>query len=236
MLILTPSDKQLEQYSNINALFKKRINEISNMFDINFKTSVTLDIYAYRDQESEQDPGKKVVWCKTVLTQTIYKIQDSFKPVEVIFEKKNSKSEGFCILPPTGESAVPEATISAVKQGGIECIKYTYSIPKELDQYDHLTIRRTMLEPGEDHWINYYWQSLTPYEGIVCTINCEEGLTIKDHMIFDNKAYYHVERSADARHMSITSSQWLDTDTGFVVTISDTKAQPPENDHGPCDA
>lgn len=37
--------------------------------------------------------------------------------------------------------------------------------------------------------------------------------------------------------MSITSSQWLDTDTGFVVTISDTKVQDqaPANDHSPCD-
>ncbi len=214
-LILKPSDKQLEQYSNINSFFKKRINEITNMFDINFKTNVILDITAYRDEE-----GK--IWCKTVLTQTIYKIQDDFKPVEVIFEKKGSISKDFYILPPTGESREVPGKEDPLKQGGIDCTKYTYEIPKDLEKYDHLTIKRTMLEPGRDHWINYYWQSLTPYEGIVCTINCMNGLTVKDYMIFDNKAYYHVDRSEDRKRLSITSSQWLDTDTGFVATISDT--------------
>ena len=219
MLILTPSDKQLEQYSNINAFFKKHINEITNMFDINFKTNVNLDILAYRDKESG------LVWCKTVLTQTIYKIQDNFKPVEVIFEKNNSESKDVYILPPTGKSVQVEGKKSDCPQCGIDYVKYTYDIPKELEQYDHLTIKRTMLEPGRDHWINYYWQSLTPYEGIVCTIDCEDGLTIKDYMIFDNKAYYHVDLSKDRKRLSITSSQWLDTDTGCVATSSDTNAE-----------
>lgn len=216
VLILTPSNKQLEQYSNINAFFKKRISEITNMFDINFKTNVILDIQAYRDG------ARNNIWCRTVLTQTIYKIQDNFKPVEVIFEKNGSISKDVYILPPTGEGILINGTESSLTQGGLDCVKYTYEIPKELEKYDHLTIKRTMLEPGRDHWINYYWQSLTPYEGIVCTINCADGLTIKDYMIFDNKAYYHVDQSDDKKRLSITSSQWLDTDTGFVVTISDT--------------
>lgn len=216
MLILTPSNKQLEQYSNINAFFKKRIGEITNMFDINFKTNVILDINAYRDDKDGR------IWCKTVLTQTIYKIQDNFKPVEVIFEKDGSISDDFYILPPIGESISIEGKKTPLSQGGIECIKIIYEIPKELERYDHLTIKRTMLEPGRDHWINYYWQSLTPYEGVTCTIDCEKDLTIKDYMIFDNKAYYHVALSNDRTRLSITSSQWLDMDTGFVVTISDT--------------
>lgn len=216
MLILTPTNKQLEQYSNINAFFKKRIGELTTMFDINFKTNVILDILAYRDPETGS------IWCKTVLTQTIYKIQDNFQPVEVIFEKPGSKSTDVYILPPTGKSVPVEGTQTSVSQGGINCDKYVYEIPKELEQYDHLTIKRTMLEPGQDHWINYYWQSLTPYEGIVCTINCADGLTVKDYMIFDNKAYYRVDLSKDQKRLSITSSQWLDTDTGFVATISDT--------------
>lgn len=230
-LILKPTDKQIEQYSNINAFFDKRIKELTTMFDINFKTHVTLNITAYMDYRKSPD-GKiisedKIVYCKTVLTQTMYKFGDTYKPVQVLFEKEGSQSLDVVILPPEGE----EKTISGIKSskevppegGGIYCDMYTYEIPKEFEKYDHLTIKRTMLEPGYDHWINYYWESLTPYEGVICIIDCMEPLTVKDYMIFDNKAYYHVKKSTDSRRLEITSSQWLNTDTGFVVTISDTK-------------
>lgn len=214
-LILKPSDSQIEQYSNINDFFSKRINELMTMFDTNFKTDVILNIDVYKE------PGDETVYCKTVLTQTVYKIQDSFKPVGVHFEKPNSVSKDVYALPPSGESIQLEAKEGTITSGGIVFTTYSYEIPKECEKYDHLTIKRTMIEPGFKHWANYYWQSLTPYEGLVCTIKCEGDLSIKDHMIFDNKAYYHVVLSEDKKRIEITSSQWLDTDTGFAVTISD---------------
>lgn len=214
-LILKPSDSQIEQYSNINDFFSKRVKELMTMFDTNFKTDVILNIDVYKDPETQ------VVYCKTVLTQTIYKIQDTFKPVGVHFEKSNSVSKDVYALPPCGESMELEGKKGTLNSGGITYTTYTYEIPKECEKYDHLTVKRTMIEPGFKHWANYYWQSLTPYEGLVCTIKCEGDLSIKDHMVFDNKAYYHVVLSEDRKRMEITSSQWLDTDTGFAVTISD---------------
>lgn len=214
-LILKPSDSQIEQYSNINDFFSKRVNELMTMFDTNFKTDVILNIDVYKDSETQ------VVYCKTVLTQTIYKIQDTFKPVGVHFEKSNSVSKDVYALPPSGKSIKLEGKENKLNSGGITFTTYTYEIPKECEKYDHLTIKRTMIEPGFQHWANYYWQSLTPYEGLVCTVKCDGDLSIKDHMIFDNKAYYHVVLSEDRKQMEITSSQWLDTDTGFAVTISD---------------
>lgn len=216
-LILKPSDKQVEQYSNINALFSKRISELTTMFDTNFKTNVILNIHAYKSS----DDGR--VYCQTVLTQTIYKIRDSFSPIEVHFEKSGSESCEVYVLPPTGKSILIEGNKQRVNNAGIDFDVYTYEIPKECEKYDHLTIKRTMIEPGYDHWINYYWQSLTPYEGVTCTIDCANGLTIKDYMIFDNKAYYHVVLAQNKERLEITSSQWLDMDTGFVVTIADSK-------------
>ena len=92
---------------------------------------------------------------------------------------------------------------------------YNFTIPEKLEKYDHLTVKRTLTEPGRDHWINYCWQSLTPYEGVTCRVKCFDNLTIKDFMIFDNKAFYHVYISDDQTRLDITSSQWLDADTGF---------------------
>lgn len=209
--ILKPTDYQIEKYSNIEAFFKKRVSEWEKMFDINFKSNVVLNIIAYEDI----DQGK--VFCKTDLTQTIYKFGDKFKPIEVIFEKEGSISQDVYILPPDGEEKKIDGEESKLKSGGIDCTKYTYQIPEEFEQYDRLTIKRIMIEPGNRNWINYYWQSLTPYESLNCTITCEGSLSIKDYMIFDNKAYYHV--TGDENHLRITSSQWLNADTGFTATI-----------------
>lgn len=212
-LILRPTDKQIEQYPNINAFFKKRIKEFSTMFDINFKTNVNLEVKAYKKD------GK--VYCETTMTQTIYKIGDKFQDVKVIFEKAGSETKNAVILPPVGKEVTPNISKEEFESGGIKYTSYIYNIPEELCKYDHLVVKRTMVEPGFDHWINYYWQSTTPYEGVIFSLDCEEGLTIKDHMIFDNKAAYHVVCSNNKRRLEITSSQWLDTDTGFVVTVSD---------------
>ena len=45
-LILQPSFKQIEQYSNINEYFKKKIDDSMKMFDTNFKTNLILNIEA----------------------------------------------------------------------------------------------------------------------------------------------------------------------------------------------
>lgn len=212
-LILKPTDKQIEHYSNINAFFKKRINESTNMFDINFRTNLVLNA-----EVTKQD-GK--VFCKTTLTQTMYKIQDTFKPLEIIFEKEGSELLEVQILPPQGDGCSIAGNQSQYERGGITYIKYSLIIPPEFEKYDHLTVKRTYLEPGYDHWMNFYWQSLSPYEGIVCSIDCRDDLTIKDYMIFDDQAYYDVKFANEKKRLEITSSQWLDTNTGFVVTISD---------------
>lgn len=214
-LIIKPSDKEIEQYSNINSLFKKRIHDLSTMFDYNFKTNVVLNITAYYDKE------KKVVTCKTDLTNTMYKISKAYTPIRVMFEKPNSTIDNVCILPPEGHDHEIKGISSDIKVGGVDFKQYSFEIPQEYQKFDHITIRRTMIEPGSAHWINYYWQSLTPYEGLNCAITCMDNLVIKDWMIFDNKAYYHVDIDKNGQHMEIASSQWLDTDTDFVVTIGE---------------
>lgn len=219
-MILRPSNKQIEQYPNINALFKKRVKEFSTMFDINFKTNVTLEVKAYK--RPDEKSGTQRLYCQTTLTQTIYQIRDEFEPMRVYFEKEGSKAESIIILPPEGTAVEVNPRVEHMDSCGIKYAVYIYEIPKKLYKYDHLVVKRVVEEPGFDHWINYYWQSVTPYEGVSFCLECENGLTIKDHMVFDNRGAYHVTRQADGRRIEITSSQWLNADTGFSVTISDT--------------
>ncbi len=214
-LILKPMDSQIEQYANINEFFKKKIKEAMTMFDANFKTNVNLNIEAHKDND------KNIVYCETTITYTIYKLNNKFEPIKIMFEKENSSSSDVKIISPNGEIKIDKENPISYEAGGIQYQEYTFSIPPECEKYDHLTVKRTMVEPGMDHWINYIWQSLTPYEGVVCRVVCYDNLKIKDFMIFDNKAYYHVDKSEDGKRIDITSSQWLDSDTGFNFVISE---------------
>ena len=214
-LILRPEASQIEQYANINEFFKKRIREAMTMFDANFKTNLTMNVEAHKDIE------KNIVYCDTTLTYTIYKFNDKFEPLQIVFEKEGSSSEDVKIISPDGEVEIKEETTDEVITGGIKCSKCILNIPDSCEKYDHLMVKRSFREPGNDHWINYIWQSLTPYEGVTCRVKCFDGLKIKDYMIFDNKSYYHVDKSEDKTMIDITSSQWLDPDTGFAFVISE---------------
>lgn len=214
-LILRPEESQIEQYANINEFFKKKIREAMTMFDANFKTNLSLNVEAHKDRQ------KKIVCCKTTLTYTVYKLNDKFEPLEIVFEKEGSTSEEIKIISPDGEVETKPEQAQEVTIAGIKCKKSILTIPEYCEKYDHLTVKRTFTEPGYDHWINYIWQSLTPYEGVTCRVKCFDGLTIKDFMIFDNKSYYYVDKSKDKTTIEITSSQWLDPDTGFAFVISE---------------
>lgn len=216
-LILQPSNKQIEQYSNINEYFKKKLDDYMKMFDTNFKTNVILNIEAKKD-------SKGMVYCDSILSYTIYKVRDEFEPINLYLDKDTAASNDVKIIYEEGERSIKPEDIreGSINTGGIIQKTFIFDIPQELQKYDHLTIRRKMYEPGHDHWISYNWESLTPYESITCHIKCFDDLTVKEYMIFDNKAYYHTELSGDKTSLNITSSQWLEADTGFYVIISDT--------------
>ena len=214
-LILKPMDSQVEQYANINDFFKKRVNEVMTMFDANFKSNMILNIEAHKDFQ------KNIVFCKTTITYTVYKLNNKYQPVKIMLEKENSELYDLVIITPFGEKQLDVGKPDIEPTGGITYAIYNLSIPEEYEKYDHLKIQRTIVEPGKDHWIHYIWQSLTPYEGVTCNLKCYDNLKIKDFMIFDNKAYYYTRKSKDNKQLDITSTQWLDPDTGFSFVIGE---------------
>lgn len=222
-LILKPMDSQVEQYANINDYFKKKINESMTMFDANFKSNVVLNIEAYTDNK------KNIVFCKTTITYTIYKLNNKYQPIKVMLEKDGSELDDLVVITPNGEKKIDTGNAETECIGGIDYKIHVMNIPEEYEKYDHLKIQRVIIEPGHDHWIHYIWQSLTPYEGITCIVKCLGDLSIKDYMIFDNKAYYYTKLSGDKKQLDISSSQWLDADTGFSFVIGKDNSANNEN-------
>lgn len=51
---------------------------------------------------------------------------------------------------------------------------------------------------------------------------CEDGITVKDYLVFDNKMCYDIEENNDNKVIKIISTNWLDSYSGFTITASDT--------------
>lgn len=225
-LILRPSENQITQYSRIDDYFTKKINESMKMWDTNFKTNMVISIDVSYDAEQ-----KKVV-SKGKMTHRIYKVKDRYEDIFTVFERKTSNVSNTRIIYPGGIKEIEDGEPESVDQAGIEYSRYIFRVPEELYKYPYLTIERDIFEPGYDHWTNFHWTSLTPYDGLVFSLHCFDDLTIKEHIIFDEKQLYNVTISDARKQMRIVSTDWLDANTGFSVTISNTEPErnPPISD------
>ena len=50
-----------------------------------------------------------------------------------------------------------------------------------------------------------------------------KGITIKDYLVFDDKKCYDIQVNPEKEEMTIISTNWLNSYSGFTVTVSDTK-------------
>lgn len=216
-LILRPSSEQLEKCANIDDYFKKGIDSSMEMFESDFKTNLVIHAQA------RMKDGKVVV--SGVMTNRVYKLKDKFSPIYTTFERDDCSIVKTTIIHPEGEDneTLVESMLTDEQIGekGQIAVKYELKIPPELQHYPYLTIRREFLEPGFNHWTNFHWTSLTPCDGIVFHLKCDDNLIIKDYLIFDDKKLYDVTLSDDKTDINIISINWLNRFTGFTLTISD---------------
>lgn len=220
-LILRPTENQITQYSRIDDYFSKRISDSMQMWDTNFKTNLVLNI------EIRKNPEKTQVITVGKMTYRIYKVKDRYEDIITTFERQGSKVLPSRLIHPDGVEEITEENCHPIQEltAGISYTKYIYEVPEKLYQYPYLTLERTIFEPGFDHWTNFHWTSLTPYDGLVFSLRCLDGLTIKEYVIFDDRKLYNVSEGSDKTEMSIISTDWLDANTGFSVTISETELE-----------
>lgn len=216
-MILTPSGNQLEQCSDIQMYFKKKINDTMDIFHTNFKTNLVINA------EARKKEG--IVQVFITLTYRVYKIEDKYFPLVTTFERENCNVEKSYIISPDGEEieineknmTLDDTTISPTNVK-----KYSYEIPDTLYKFPYLTIKKICVEMGYDHWTNFHWNTLTPTDGITFSLSCYDNLHIQEYFIFNSENLYNVNENDTHTHIDIISTSWLDANSGFVFTISDT--------------
>ncbi len=213
-LILKPTNSQLEQYSNIKEYFSSKIEESTQMFSTNFKSHLTLNVIV------KMEDG--IVISEITIRYRIYKIQEKYEPLVVHFDDVNDSIINRRILYPEGIYIIEDTKCKSeeIEIGGLKSSRYKFEIPDELLKYKYLTIESQMKENGFDHWTTFNWTSLTPYDGLSCTIICQDNLVIKKKTLFDSKNKYNFTESDDKRRLDICSTEWLDSYTGFSILIA----------------
>lgn len=216
-MVLTPSGNQLEQCSDIQMYFQRKIDETMEIFHTNFKTNLVVNA------EIRKLDG--IVQTFVTLTYRVYKIEDKYFPLITTFEKEDCNVEKSYIISPEWVKEISEKDITPTDEdiSPINVKTYSYEIPEELYKYPYLTIKKTVIEKGYNHWTNFHWNTLTPTDGITFTLKCYDGLHIKEYFIFDSEEFYNVTEADDKTSIDIISTLWLDKHSGFVFTVSDTE-------------
>lgn len=221
-LILQPSGDQLQQYSNINQYFQKKIDEMVGMFDTNFKSHLALNVSVYKD------PADGIVKAHSTLQYRIYKINNEYKPIQTWFELEDSEFVSTKIICGTKVISVDKEKVKPLPDED-NCTEISYKktyfeIPKEYQSEPYVTVQYEVLEPGADHWINYTWTSLTPYDGLDFTLLCQGDLRIKNHILFDTGDGYVVNMGEGRKSISILATKWLNSHTGLSIVIGEDTA------------
>lgn len=224
-LILQPSGDQLQQYSNINHYFQKKIDESVAMFDTNFKSHLSLFVTVYKEDLK--------VKARSKLQYRIYKINNEYKPIQTWFEQEGSTFLSTKIICNSKTFVIENENIKKVDSDGENLTRIPYEktyfdIPKEYQDAPYVTVQYDVVEPGFDHWINYIWTSLTPYDGLNFSLTCEGNLTIQQHYLFDNGRGYTVDLDDDKKHISILSTEWLNSFTGVSIIVGESQAGSPK--------
>ena len=216
-MVLTPSGNQLEQCSDIQMYFQRKIDETMEIFHTNFKTNLVVNA------EIRKLDG--IVQTFITLTYRVYKIEDKYFPLITTFEKEDCNVEKSYIISPEGVKEISEKDVTSTDEdiSPINVKTYSYEIPEELYKYPYLTIKKTVIEKGYNHRTNFHWNTLTPTDGITFTLKCYDELHIKEYFIFDSEEFYNVTEADDKTSIDIISTLWLDKHSGFVFTVSDTE-------------
>lgn len=135
-MVLTPSGNQLEQCSDIQMYFRKKINDTMEIFHTNFKTNLVVNAEARKKDD--------IVQVFITLIYRVYKIEDKYFPLLTTFEREGCNIEKSYIMSPDGVKEITENDVTphdiAISPTNIKI--YSYEIPEDLYKYPYLTIKK----------------------------------------------------------------------------------------------
>lgn len=96
----------------------------------------------------------------------------------------------------------------------------TTKVPNKFKDFDEVIIEKKIKFKGFNHWIDFGWMNAYPTLGFSVSITCKDNLKIKEYIIIDSSNIYTIPHSEKNDKFNMSTTQWVSSYTGFVLTIS----------------
>jgi len=214
--ILSPSNDKYQLYSNIKNYFEETITKAMSLFEYSFKSNFTIDVNAFIKDD-------KVCFEETI-SQKTYRGKNGLYQIKIGFgEMPRHEFISVQYILPNGECKQINKDkfkiTRDVDESGFKNIMYNYDIPEPIET-EFISVIIKYYEYGYDHWQLFAYKTMIPSEGIKVTINCNDDLVIKEHLIYDNDKNYTCNISENKKRLDIFTSQWISPGNGINVLIA----------------
>ncbi len=217
-LTLRPTKKLSEIYSGINDYFNSYINKSINLFTKSYRGNLILNIEFSFNEE------KNCIQSEIEMDYDIYKVTDSFEPLEFYFEDESfehkytkifGKNKEFIVEGKDGLEKIDktEYSDSSMNDG------YNLPIPEEFNQCNQININRKFVEYGNDHWQVFSYKTTKAYHKMVLFVECKDGLIIRNYSTFGVSEDFKVVNQND-RKLKITYTDWMSPGFGVNLVVA----------------
>ena len=215
--LLTPSDEKFKIFSIYKNYLEERITKSMSSLDFPVKSHFSIEV----DARIENN----MVCFEETIYHRVYKGKNGFDPIEYGLCESDNKFEFISLqfIPRNGkyiQIEKKEMNVTRVEEeSGHKWLIYCYNIPKSIET-DYISVIIKTKEYGCDHWQMYSYKTIYPSEGMKVKINCDDGLIIKEHLIFDNDKNYICNFSEDKRKIEISTDRWISSGNGINVLVA----------------
>lgn len=223
MSLIETKDNYFIDNKNAHKYLENKINNLYSISKLSFRTNFTYNADIFFDKT------KNKVCQKTTIRYRLHKTDGKFAPIKTCFDKLDSyieKIEVSCGEGKNKKYRKYDKKQSPFKLSDVNDAMLGYNEYINIREIDDIfqnessiTITKTIVEYGYDHWLNCAWISLNPTFDFSVNIKCRDNLKIKEYILFDDSNLF-TNIESDESSFCLTSDTWLDSYTGFSLTIS----------------
>lgn len=221
--VMKPSVEVSEIYSATSNYFESQIAKSLSLFKMPFRSDLHLRC------KSSINPTTKKVETISDVTYKTYKFEGKHVDFQLGLESENVNLGDAIIYLPDGytekidfkivDSDSPEASERFKNDDTIKKVAIC-TLPERVQEFDSFLFKRIIIEEGKDHWQHYVYRSTMPIHGLNLTIDCEEGLIIKDAIPYSDRGLFEISISNDKRRIEVICAGWIEPGFGLSIIIA----------------
>lgn len=193
-LTLKPTREVSSIYSGIDDYFDTYVNKSMELFETCYRGQMTIDAIASIDKE------RNVIKIEWDITYLVYRVAEKFEPLLIWVSDDNTEHVETTItankndIERINNNSLIDIDKSKI-QDPILNKGYTIEFPERFNRFREVTIRRKLIEYGNNHWHLFCYKAMKPCHRITVNISCHDGIIIKDVNTFGVQDEFSIENN-----------------------------------------